>query len=531
MKVRIGISRRLSDTLHRYIAGLAGGGEMAVRRGSKVVGECAAVRVSACVAATLLAGCALGPDFHKPAAPEVKGYDSQSLPAQTVSASVPGGAAQNFASGGDIPGDWWTLFHSSTLNALVERALKNNPDLDAARAALTAAHEDTLAQRGAYFPAITADVSASRQKQPGTLSPTPADNALLYSLFTPQLSVSYVPDVFGLNRRTVESLEAQAQATRFALVAAHIALAANIVNAAVNEASLRAQVQATEQLVDIETQSVQILRYQFDKGYASRLDLAAQESQLAQTQASLPPLRKQLEQQRHLIAVLAGEFPAQSRMDDFDLASLSLPQDLPLSLPSQLVEQRPDVRQAQANWHAASAQVGVAIANRFPQITLSANAGSTALDIDNVFKSGTGFWGVGLDLAAPIFEGGKLLHAERAAKAQLVQAAAQYRSTVLTAFQNVADTLSALDEDAHALQAAAAAADAAKVTLDLSQRQMQAGYANYLSLLNAQQAWQQAGIALIQAQANRYADTAALYLALGGGWWHRADLSGNNDED
>ena len=282
---------------------------------------------------------------------------------------------------------------------------------------------------------------------------------------------------------------------------------------------------------DIETQSVKILRYQFDKGYASRLDLAAQESQLAQTQASLPPLRKQLEQQRHLIAVLAGEFPAQARAADFDLASWKLPQDLPLSLPSRLVEQRPDVRQAQANWHASSAQVGVAIASRLPQITLSANAGSTALQIADVFKSGTGFWSVGLDLAAPIFQGGKLLHAERGAKAQLVQAAAQYRSTVLTAFQNVADTLTALDEDAKALQAAAAAADAAEVTLDLAQRQVQSGYANELSLLNAQQAWQQARIALIQAQANRYADTAALYLALGGGWWHDADLSGSNHED
>ncbi|WP_414706875.1 efflux transporter outer membrane subunit [Rudaea sp.] len=484
-----------------------------------------------CCAALLLAGCALGPDFHKPAPPDVKTYTSQAQPAQTASAPVAGGAAQRFAEDADLPDDWWTLLHSTSLNALVERALKNNPDLDAARAALTAARENTLSQRGAYFPAVNADFSATRQKQPGTLSPTPADNALQYSLFTPQLSVSYVPDVFGLNRRTVESFEAQAQAVRFALVAAHIALAANVVNAAVNEASLRGQVAATEQLVDIETQSVQILRYQFDKGYASRLDLAAQESQLAQTQASLPPLRKQLEQQRHLIAVLAGEFPAQAQAEDFDLASLSLPQDLPLSLPSKLVEQRPDVRQAQANWHAASAQVGVAIASRFPQITLSANAGSTALEIGNVFKSGTGFWGVGLDIAAPIFEGGKLLHAERAAKAQLVQAAAQYRSTVLTAFQNVADTLTALDEDAKALQAAAAAADAATTTLELSQRQTQAGYASYLALLNAQQAWQQARIVLIQAQANRYADTAALYLALGGGWWHRADLSGKNDEE
>lgn len=491
-----------------------------------------AVRVRACACATaLLAGCAVGPDFHKPAAPNSKAYVSGVLPMHTASAPVAGGDAQHLESGADIPGDWWTLFQSPALNALIERALENNPDLAAARAALTVAHENTLAQRGAYFPQVDADLAANRQKQPGSLAPVPSNNAFEYSLFTPQLSVSYVPDVFGLNRRTVESLQAQAQAARFQMIAARIALAANVVNAAVGEAALRGQVKATEDLVDIETQSVKILRYQFDKGYASRLDLAAQESQLAQTQASLPPLRKQLEQQRHLIAVLAGEFPAQAHAADFDLASLKLPQDLPLSLPSQLVEQRPDVRQAQANWQAASAQVGVAIASRLPQITLSANAGSTALQIADVFKSGTGFWSVGLDLAAPIFQGGKLLHAERAAKAQLAQAAAQYRSAVLTAFQNVADTLTALGEDANALQAAAAAADAAKTTLDLAQRQTQSGYANELSLLNAQQAWQQARIALIQAQANRYADTAALYLALGGGWWHDADLSGNHHED
>ncbi len=486
-----------------------------------------------CVSAAVLAlaGCAAGPDFHKPAAPDVQTYDTRPTPARTVSAPVAGGEAQNLESGKDIPGDWWRLFRCAPLNALIEQALRHNPDLAAAQAALTAAHENVLAQRGAYFPSVNADFSASRQKEAGTLSPTPADNSLKFSLFTPQLSVAYVPDVFGLNRRMVESLEAQAQAARFQLIAAHIALSANVVNAAIGEAALREQVKATEELVGIETRSVGILRYQYDKGYASRLDLAAQESQLAQTQAGLPPLRKQLQQQRHLLAVLAGEFPAQYRAGDFDLADLTLPRDLPLSLPSRLVEQRPDVRQAQANWHAATAQVGVAIASRLPQITLSANAGHTALEISNVFQSGTGFWGAGFDLAAPIFAGGRLLHAERAAKAALVQAAAQYRGTVLAAFQNVADALSALDEDAHALQAAEAAAEAARTTLDLSQRQWKAGYTGYLSLLAAQQAWQQARMALVQTQANRFADTAALYLALGGGWWNRAEFSGNAHDE
>ncbi|MGH8042051.1 MAG: efflux transporter outer membrane subunit [Rudaea sp.] len=488
------------------------------------------IRTCVMLTVVLLAGCAVGPDFHQPAAPAVSVYTARALPAATVHADVAGGTVQRFVQEANIPADWWTLFHSAQLNALVEGALKHNPDLAAAQAALTVAHENTLAQRGSYWPSVGADFSTNRQKQPGSLAPVPSNNAFEYSLFTSQVSVSYMPDVFGLNRRTVESLAAQEQGSRFQMIAADTALTANVVVAAIQEASLRAQVDATRQLVDMQTKSAGIVQYQFDQGSASRLDLAAQQSQLAQTQAALPPLRKQLVQQRHLLAVLAGEFPADAKAEDFDLASLRLPENLPLSLPSQLVAQRPDVRQAQANWHAACAQVGVAIANRLPQIELSANAGSSALAIGDVFKSGNGFWSVGLDLAAPIFQGGELLHAERAAKAQLAQAAAQYRSTVLAAFENVADVLVALDEDARGLQAATAAADAARVALDLSQRQFQSGYASYLILLNAEQAFVQARINQIQAQANRYADTAALYLALGGGWWNNAQLSGNDHE-
>jgi NodT family efflux transporter outer membrane factor (OMF) lipoprotein len=302
-----------------------------------------------------------------------------------------------------------------------------------------------------------------------------------------------------------------------------------VVAAAVQEASLQAQIDATHQLIDINTNMVQILQRQLAKGYASGLDLASQESQLAQVKATLPPLIKQLVQERDLLAVLVGQFPSQAPAEKFELSNLQLPQDLPVSLPSALVAQRPDVLQAEANMHAASAQIGIATANRLPNISLTANAGSSALAIGQVFKSGTGFWGLGADLTAPIFQGGALLHQERAAKAAYVQAAEQYRSTVLSAFQSVADTLAALDQDAEGLKAAAAAADAAKRTLDLSQRQLQAGYANELSLLSAEQSYQQALISLIQAQANRYADTAALFQALGGGWWNRAELVQDKD--
>jgi NodT family efflux transporter outer membrane factor (OMF) lipoprotein len=481
--------------------------------------------VLALLTCSLLAGCAVGPNFKKPAPPNVGDYTATPLPVTAATPGVPGGEAQRFVQGGDIPADWWTLFHSQALDDLIAQSLKNNPDLKAAQAALTEARENALAQKGAFFPSVSAGVSANRYQQPGSLAPVPSNNAFRYDLFTPQVSVSYSPDVFGLTRRTVESAEAQEQAARFQMIAADITLSTNVAVTAIQVGMLQSQVDATRQLIDINTNMVKILRYQLAKGYAGRLDLAAQESQLAQTVATLPPLIKALAQQRDLLAVLTGRFPSQAPDADFDLASLQLPQDLPLSLPSKLVAQRPDVLQAQANMHAASAQIGIAVANRLPNIQLTADAGSTALAIGQVFGAGTGFWSLGAALTAPIFEGGTLLHEERGARAAYVQAAEQYRSTVLSAFQNVADTLVALEQDAEGLKAASAAADAAKVTLDLSARQYKDGYAGYLSLLSAEQGYQQARINLLQAQANRFADTAALFQALGGGWWNRADLS------
>jgi NodT family efflux transporter outer membrane factor (OMF) lipoprotein len=490
-----------------------------------------AVQFIAVLALSLIAGCAVGPDFRRPAAPADADYTARPLASTAATPNVAGGEAQRFAKGSDIAGDWWTLFHSRPLNDLIELSLKNNPDLKSAQAALSAARENVLAQRGAYYPSVTASFSASREQDPpGSLAPVPSSNAFLYSLFTPQVSVSYVPDVFGLNRRSVESLKAQEQGVRFQMIAAHNTLTANVVVTAIQAGAVQMQIDTTRRLIDLNSRTVQILQYQFAKGYASRLDLAAQEAQLAQVRATLPPLQKQSAQLRHLLAVLAGRFPNQAPADKFELSSLQLPQELPLSLPSQLVAQRPDVLQAEANLHAASAQIGIAAANRLPNIELTANVGSTALAIGEVFTSGTGFWGLGAAVTAPIFRGGTLLHQERAAQAAYVQAAEQYRSTVLSAFQNVADTLAALEQDADGLKAAAAAADAAKVTLDLSQRQLQDGYASYVSVLSAEQAYQQARSNLVQARANRYVDTAVLFQALGGGWWHRADLRQDKDE-
>jgi len=483
--------------------------------------------VPPCVAALSLlafAGCAVGPNFKKPAAPDVSDYTRSPLSATVAVANLAGGEAQRFAKGSDISTDWWTLFHSKPLNELIEQSLTHNPDLKAAQAALTVAREYTLAQRGVYYPSVAAGFSATRQRQSGQIAPALNSNAFLYDLFTPQVSVSYVPDVFGLNRRTVESLAAQEEGVRFQMIATYTTLTANVVVTAIQASSLKLQIDVTRELIDSNSNMLQILKYQLSKGYASGLDVAAQESQLAQVSATLPPLIKQLAQQRDLLADLTGRFPSQAPDEGFELSSLQLPQDLPVSLPSALVAQRPDVLQAEANLHEASAKIGIAMANRLPNIVLSANVGSTAAALDQLFTSGTGFWAVGAAATAPIFQGGALLHQERAAKAAYTQAAEQYRSAVLTAFQNVADTLTALDQDADAMKAAATAADAAKVTLDLAQRQWRSGYAGYLALLSAEQADQQARINLVQAQANRYADTAALFQALGGGWWHRADL-------
>ena len=484
-------------------------------------------RIAAC-AALLAAGCAVGPNFKAPPTPRDAGYAAKALEPTAATPGDSAGAAQRFQPGGNIQADWWRLFHSQSLDSLIAAALKSNPDLQAAQAALRAAHENVLAQRGTYFPTVSASMSAARDKQSAMLAPTPnfpaVSDEFQYNLFTPELTIAYTPDVFGLNRRTVESLRAQEESARFQMVAAWTTLTANVVSTAVQAASLREQVQATRRLIDLEKRSLAILQLRLQRGDASGLDVAAQRSQLAQAQAALPGLVKQLRQTEDALAALTGRFPSQPPVATLSLSDLHLPADLPLSLPSTLVAQRPDVRQARANLHAASAQIGIATAQRLPNIQLTADTGSSALAISQVFTSGTGFWGIAASLTAPIFQGGQLLHQERAAKAAYVEAAQQYRGAVLTAFQNVADTLAALQEDAQALQAAAAAARAAKRTLYLSQLQLHHGYIGVFELLAAEQASQQAQMTLVQDQANRFADTAALYQALGGGWWHNAGL-------
>jgi NodT family efflux transporter outer membrane factor (OMF) lipoprotein len=470
--------------------------------------------ISTTLAVLLLSvGCVVGPNFKTPAPPQVPGYTPENPTTTTSTANVPGGEAQSFVENRDIPGDWWTLFHSKQLNDLIERALKANPNLKSAQAALLVAKENTLAQHGYYYPNVSAGFSAARGKSSPDVSPVTFSGALSYSLYTPQVVVSYVPDVFGLNRRTIESLKAQEQQARFALVATHITLSSNIAAAAIQEASLRGQIAATQQLIEIATKTLEILRGQYAKGYASELDVAAQQAQLAQVVATLPPLLKQLAQQRDLLAAFSGGFPSDKMAETFELSNFQLPRELPLSLPSNLVEQRPDVHQAEENLHAESALVGVARANRLPSFTLTADAGSMAVLLGHLFTAG--FWDVAGGLTQSVFDGKTLLHRERAAKAAYTQAEEQYRSAVVTAFQNVADTLHAIKQDAEALKAASDATKAAAVTLELTKKQFDGGYANYLALLSAEQSYQQALISQVQAQSNRYADTVALFQALG----------------
>jgi NodT family efflux transporter outer membrane factor (OMF) lipoprotein len=465
----------------------------------------------------------------------VPGGAAQGGPVQGV--PVHGGEAQHLMAGRDLPYDWWQSFQSPALNALVARAFKANPTVRAAQASLAQAQELVRAQRGFFSPSVGLGLQAQRAKVAGNLTqgdsvgiqgngdnlsepPAPA-SPLYYTLYTAGLNVGYVPDVFGSNRRQVESLAAQRDAQRFALEATYITLASNVVAAAIQEASLRAQLDATRQIIAAEDKSLSVLRDQFRLGFAMRIDVSAQEAALAQAEAQLPPLQKQLEQTRDLIRVLVGNLPSQEVAETFELDALKLPADLPVSLPAKIIEQRPDVRAAESLLHAANAQVGVAVAAMLPQFSITGTLGGTADQIPWLFRSGGSYWTVTGGVTQPLFEGGTLLHTKRAASAALKQAAAQYQNTVITAYQNIADTLHASLSDAETLGGAVETENAAKVAYDLTRRQMELGYVNYLILLSAETTYNQALIQRVQAQAARYADTVALFQALGGGWWNR----------
>jgi NodT family efflux transporter outer membrane factor (OMF) lipoprotein len=478
--------------------------------------------MAACAALAALTACAVGPNFKRPAAPAATGYGSASVPAEIAPAASEGGGVQTFVAGMDIPSQWWSLFQSPQLDHLVEQALKANPTVGAAQAALRQAHELYSAQWASFFPTIQGGVDGDRSQFPsGTLtSPTVAPTSV-YSLYTAQLTLSYAPDLFGGTRRAVELAKTQVESSRFQLEATYLTLSSNVVVTAVQEASLRGQIEATLRLVELQHELTDKVQHQRSLGTASDLDVLAQQSLEAQTAQTLPPLQKQLGQTRDALTALLGRLPSEEPAETFRLADLTLPADLPVSVPSKLIEQRPDVRQAEESLHAASAAVGVAIADMLPQFTINGDLGSSALKLQQLFSPYTGFWDVGASLTETLFDAGALLHKKRAADAALDQAAAQYRGAVILACQNVADTLRALQADGDALRASADAERAAKRTFDLAQRQRELGTVPLVAVLNAEQAYRQSELALVQAEANRYSDTAGLFQALGGGWWNR----------
>ena len=476
----------------------------------------------ACAAMMVLEGCAVGPNFARPKAPPVTGYAPRPLPEVTAATDVHGGAAQHFIRGMDVPGAWWELFHSAPLDALVRRALEANPTLAAAQATLREAEAQLRAGEGALFPTLSGD--ASRLHERVTTAPEGGNVALpAFTLNAPSLSVSYVFDIWGGTRRGIEALRAEQQFQRFELEASYLTISSNVVTAAINEAALRGEIAATQEIIGIETQEVAGLARQFNIGAAADTAVLAQRAALAQAQAQLPPLQKQLEQQRNQLRAFLGAFPNATLQTRFVLTSLELPKTLPVSLPSRLVEQRPDIRASEALLHQASAQIGVATANMLPQLTLSGSYGAEG--VGGLFGPALAVWSIGPGLTQPLFEGGKLYEQRRAAIEAYRAAAAQYRQTVIAAFQNVADALRALETDAAAVSAQAAAQTAAAESLAASQRQFHLGAISYLSLLTAEQTYQQARLNFVEAEATRFSDTAALFEALGGGWWHRADVA------
>ncbi|PPQ34848.1 efflux transporter outer membrane subunit [Rhodopila globiformis] len=473
--------------------------------------------------AAALGGCAVGPDYHTPAAPTDARLTEAPLLGQTVSAATPGGTAQRLTVGRDIPGEWWTLFHSPQVTALVRQALAGNPTVTAAQATLREALQNVRAGQGALFPQLSASVQAQRQ-QASLAAFGLGSGTATFGLITGAVNVSYTLDAFGGIRRQIEQLNAQAEYQRYEVEATILTLAANVITTAINEASLQAQIDITNDIVRADNEALRLMQQRFQLGGVSQVEVLQQQSLLDAKVATLPDLRKQLQQTRNQLAVLLGGRPAGYTMPTLKLNDLTLPADLPVSLPSKLVEQRPDIRAYAALLHAAYTGVGIATANMLPQITLTGSLGREGTDLPNVFTPSGLVWSIASSLAQPIFEGGTLLARRRAAQAALEVAAAQYSDTVNVAFQNVADALVAIQRDAEALHAALAAEKTAAASLAMTLSQYEAGAGSYLAVLTAEQVEYSARLTLQMAQAARFTDTVALFQALGGGWWNRDDI-------
>ena len=478
----------------------------------------ATLTVIACAA---LVSCTVGPDFRRPEAPVTTRYTETTVPQETVSSPGTAGAAQRLAPGADIPAQWWALYRSEPLERLIREAITDSPNLAAAQATLRQARENLIADTGALlYPQVDANLSATREKISTAQLGGSGGQTNIFNLYNASVNVSYLLDVFGGSRRELEGMQALVDYQSFQLEGAYLALTSNIVTTAVHEAQLRAQISATRDIIEAEAKQLDLTQRQYQLGGVARLAVLALKTQLEQTRATLPPLERELSATRHQLAVLAGRLPSEAQLPVFELEAFTLPQELPVTLPSELVRQRPDIRASEALLHQASAEIGVATANLYPKITISGAFGSDTNQFRNMF-AGPSVWSIGAGLLQPLFHGGALEAKRRASIAAYDAASAQYRETVLQAFQNVADSLRALETDARALSAQAEAESAARQTLDLTQRQFQLGGVSYVALLIAQRQYQEARLALAIAQAARFADTAALFQALGGGWWNR----------
>lgn len=504
------------------------------------VGRFAAPALCALLSAAGLSACAVGPDFAPPPAPEARHFTPE-RPASP-------GEGQRFVEDRDIPADWWKVFKSKALDELVRESLQNNPSLQSAEAAVRVAYYNAEAQKGGFSPQIffNSNDGTNLQSNNRSLSsidqtifqqsfPSPA-NVLLgapvpnvqnpptanYALLLKQFTISYTPDIWGGIARSVESQEAQTEYQRWQLEAAQLALTSNVIVAAIQEASIRGQIEATKNIITILRESLEILNRQYSFGSIAKADVIAQEAALAQAEQTLPPLEKQLAIQRDLLTALAGRYSFEGPGDAFQLANFSLPSTVPITVPSMLVAQRPDIRAAEANLHQASAAVGVAIANRLPNITLSGNIGASAFHIGELFTPGTGLYTAAANISQPIWDGMSLLNKQKAAEAALQKADADYRSTVINAFQNVTDALRSLQSDAQAVATARKSEDAARRNLDIVRMQLKYGQVSQIAVLYAQRTFLVATLSRVQAEATRLSDTAALFMALGGGWWNRS---------
>jgi NodT family efflux transporter outer membrane factor (OMF) lipoprotein len=473
--------------------------------------------------ALALAGCVVGPNFEHPDAPKATRYTESSMEPTTVSSPATGGSEQRFVPGGDLPLQWWSLYRSEPLDQLIRLGIADNPTLAVARATLRKAQENYNASAGALlYPGVDANLSATRQKVSNSSIGLPGTS--IFNLYNASVNVSYTLDVFGGNQRELESLQAVVDYQRYQLQGAYLTLTSNIVTAAIREAALRAEIEAQRATLAAERDQVNRVSRQYQLGGVGRLELVAQQAQAAQTEATIPPLESLLAQTRHQLAALVGQVPSEIAIPTFDLETLHLPEELPVSLPTELVRQRPDIQAAEALLHQASADIGVATANLYPNFTLTGSFGVQSNQASQLF-GGPSLWSFGAALLQPLFHGGQLQAERRAAIAAYDAANAVYRDTVLQAFRNVADVLRALEADARTVKAQAEAEALSRDTLNLTQKQYQLGGASYLAVIVAQRQYEQAKLNLVAAQANRYADTAALFQALGGGWWRADNVS------